>query len=169
MLAVEVAALDCLAFVPRFFTFAKRNHEFDELSFGQKFGRDDCHAGFFLEREVSDLFVAREKFTRFSIYGASACFAAFIELQTKAGVIEPELVVSDRDIASLELNMAIASGTHFRAREHEAHHDFFAEFIVKLRSSVDDRSIRWFSGFSRRAACSSPLTFHIFSIPDTHP
>lgn len=168
MLAVEVAALDCLAFVPTLFAFAKRNHEFDELSFGQKFGRDDCHAGFFLEREVSDLFVAREKFTRFSIYGASACFAAFIELQTKAGVIEPELVVSDRDIASLELNMPIAGGTHLRACKYEPRYDFLAKLIIKLRSSIDDRSIRWFPGFSR-AACNSPLTFHTFSIPDTRP
>ena len=45
--SVLVAAFDGLALVVIFLTFSERNYNFNKLSIGQQFGRDNCHSLFF--------------------------------------------------------------------------------------------------------------------------
>ena len=45
--SVLVAAFDGLALVVIFLTFSKRDYNFNKLSIGQQFGRDNCQSLFF--------------------------------------------------------------------------------------------------------------------------
>ena len=45
--SVLVAAFDGLALVVIFLTFSERDYNFNKLSIGQQFGRDNCHSLFF--------------------------------------------------------------------------------------------------------------------------
>ena len=54
--SVLVAAFDGLALVVIFLTFSERNYNFNELSIGQQFGRDNCHSLFFGFCKIGQLF-----------------------------------------------------------------------------------------------------------------
>ena len=54
--SVLIAAFDGLALVVIFLTFSERNYNFNKLSVGQQFGRDNCHSLFFCLCKIGQLF-----------------------------------------------------------------------------------------------------------------
>lgn len=78
VLAVEVAPLDCFALIVALLAFAECDHDFDEASLSEEFGRDDAHASFFAGGKFGDLFATDEQLSWLGIDTARTWSAAFI-------------------------------------------------------------------------------------------
>ena len=71
-ITISLAPFDRFPFVVEFFTTAEGDDEFDVVTSGQEFGRDDAHAGFFAGGELVDLAAAgRDRRGRHELRGQS--------------------------------------------------------------------------------------------------
>ncbi len=83
-----VSPLDHFSFVVEFFTTTEGDDEFDVITSGQEFGRDDAHTGFFAGGEIIDLAAAGQEFADAGI-DRTCTTALLVELEAKTRVIEP--------------------------------------------------------------------------------
>lgn len=115
MFAFDIAALDSLAFIVILFTFTEGDDDFDKFTARKEFCWDDSHAFFFAACKFSELFAMDEQFAWRGVDTACAWITPFVDFETEAGVVEPKLIITNRDVGAFELYVAIASGTYLKA------------------------------------------------------
>lgn len=116
---VLVAALERLTLIVRLLALADRDHDFDMIFLREHTQRDDAAALLFFAFERGDLLAASQKFARLGVNGAGTWITLFVELEAKAGVVEPELTAADRHKRAFELHVTVARSTHFWSCQHD--------------------------------------------------
>ena len=142
MLAVEVAALDCLALVPALLALRESDDDFDVFTSREEFRRDHRQAFFFANSKYVELFAADQKFARRRVDRTRTRLASLVEFDAETRVIEPRFAVADGHVGAFELDMAVACSPCLGSGEDNSRNNFFAEFIIKTRSSIDNRRSR---------------------------
>ena len=142
MFTINITTLDGLTLIISFLSLTEGDDDFDVLSASEKLGGNDGETLFFASLQREDLLTTREELTRSGVDRASVWIAALVELEAKAGIIEPQFIIFDRHKGTFELDVPFTSCADFCAGQYETGYDFIAKFIIKPSSSVDDRRAR---------------------------